>query len=246
MLAAGLLTLVGLFIGSFLGTLILRLPEDRPVVAARSSCPHCGKRLTALELIPLLSWGIQGGRCRECREPISVFYPAMEIGAALVALWASASVSGWPLLFSCVLGWLLLALAVMDARVYRLSDALTLPMLVLGVLAAAVTDWQHVLDHALGAIAGFGSLFLLARVYTAYRRREGLGLGDAKLFAAGGAWVGWQGLAPAALIAGVAAIVAVLAARALGRHVDSTTRIPFGTFLAIGIWIVWLYVPLRL
>jgi leader peptidase (prepilin peptidase)/N-methyltransferase len=170
----------------------------------------------------------------------------MEIGAAVVAIWASTAMSGVPLLLSCLLGWLLLALAVMDARVYRLSDALTLPMLVLGILAAAFMDWHQVPDRAIGAIAGFGVLFLLARAYQAYRGRPGLGLGDAKLFGAGGAWIGWQGLAPSAVVAGTSAIVAVLAARALGRHIDATTKIPFGAFLAIGIWIVWLYAPFGL
>jgi leader peptidase (prepilin peptidase)/N-methyltransferase len=238
--------IVGPVIGSFLGTLVLWLPAGKPVVAARSVCPHCGRQLTALELIPLLSWGIQYGRCRGCRQAISAFYPAMEISAALLPLWAATATGGLPLLFSCLLGWILLALAAMDLRVFRLSDRLTLPMLVLGILAAAILDWHRVFDHALGAIVGFFTLFSVGFAYKALRGQEGMGAGDAKLLAAGGAWIGWQGLAPALLIATASALFAVLVARVRGHPIEATTRIPFGTFLAIGIWIVWLYAPLGL
>src|SRR5258706_7556067 len=196
LLAALLLAIVGLFIGSFLGTLVLRLPDGKPVVAGRSACPRCGHKLSPFEMFPLLSWSIQGGRCRECGGPISALYPAMEVGAALVPLWASMTMSGAALLFSSVLGWTLFSLAMMDLRVFRLSDALTIPLLVSGIVATAVTNWPHAFDRALGAILGFLSLDLLARAYRKFRGREGLGAGDAKLLGAGGAWVGWQGLAP--------------------------------------------------
>src|SRR5215831_11164753 len=93
-LVIALLMVLGLFIGSFLGTLVLRLPSRRPVVLARSACPDCGRKLTPIELVPLLSWGIQEGRCRGCQKPISKFYPAMEVGAALIPLWAGISFTG--------------------------------------------------------------------------------------------------------------------------------------------------------
>jgi leader peptidase (prepilin peptidase) / N-methyltransferase len=237
------LMLLGLIVGSFLGTLVLRLPENKPVVLSRSSCPKCGRRLTPVELVPLLSWSVQEGRCRGCGQSIGNFYPLMEGAAAVVPLWAGFSTTGPGLFFSTVLGWLLLSLAVMDARTYRLSDALTLPLVVVGIISGAVLDWDHVLDRTIGAIAGFVVLFALARLYAAYRGQEGLGTGDAKLFGAGGAWVGWQGLAPVALIAGVSGLAAIVIGRALGFAIDAKTRIPFGVFLALGIWIDWLYVP---
>jgi leader peptidase (prepilin peptidase)/N-methyltransferase len=242
-LSTALLAIVGLFIGSFLGALVVRLPAGKPVVLARSECPNCHKQLRAYELVPLASWMVQGGRCRNCRQPISRFYPGMELGAALVPLWAGLTLGGLPLLFSCALGWLLFALAVMDFRVLRLSDALTIPLAFFGMAGALAMDWQGVTDHLIGAAAGFASLFLLARAYKALRGREGLGLGDAKLLGAGGVWIGWQGLAPAVLIASLSALVFILALSIRGRSIEPTTRIPFGTFLALGIWIVWLYVP---
>jgi prepilin signal peptidase PulO-like enzyme (type II secretory pathway) len=110
--AAGLaaLALLGLLVGSFLATLAIRLPRGLPVIAARSACPNCGRRLSALELIPLASWLAQGRRCRGCRRPISGFYPMMEISAAAVALLCGEWIS-WPLLPLALLGgWTALTL----------------------------------------------------------------------------------------------------------------------------------------
>ncbi|MEI9930866.1 MAG: prepilin peptidase [Rhizomicrobium sp.] len=107
--------LLGLLVGSFLATLVIRLPRGQPIALARSACPHCGHLLGALELIPVLSWVIQSRRCRVCGGIISVFYPAMEIASAAIAagavalwswpVWIAAMVAGWAAL--CVLAWAL-------------------------------------------------------------------------------------------------------------------------------------------
>jgi leader peptidase (prepilin peptidase) / N-methyltransferase len=108
MLAVWVAALVGLVVGSFLGTLVLRPPKGMPVVTGRSICPACGHQLKASELIPLVSWLVQRRRCRACGRPISVFYPMMEIAGALVAALAVAFVP-WPFgLAVCAAGWLLL------------------------------------------------------------------------------------------------------------------------------------------
>ena len=100
--------LVGLVVGSFLGTLVLRPPKGLPVVTGRSICPACGHQLKASELIPVASWLIQGRRCRACRQPIPVFYPTMEIAAAVIAALSVAFVP-WPFsLAACVAGWIML------------------------------------------------------------------------------------------------------------------------------------------
>jgi leader peptidase (prepilin peptidase)/N-methyltransferase len=111
------LALLGTVVGSFLGVIVLRLPRGEPVVLARSACPHCGRELTAAELIPIVSWVIQGRRCRTCKAVLSGFYPAMELAAAAIAV-----VSGWLLhglwiVAACVVGWTILALAA-----WRLSN----------------------------------------------------------------------------------------------------------------------------
>jgi prepilin signal peptidase PulO-like enzyme (type II secretory pathway) len=111
MLAIAIAAIVGLVVGSFLGTLVLRPPKGMPVASGRSMCPHCAHRLSAAELIPLVSWIVQGRRCRACRRPISSFYPLMEIAGALVAV-LSVILVPWPLFVAaCLGGWLLLVAA---------------------------------------------------------------------------------------------------------------------------------------
>lgn len=115
--------IVGLLVGSFLATLVLRLPQRLPVVMDRSACPHCGHRLGPSELIPLASWLIQRRRCRACGGPISAFYPLMEILSALVALAAFGSLP-WPAAFAaCFGGWCALTFAAWAARKLLFSGA---------------------------------------------------------------------------------------------------------------------------
>jgi leader peptidase (prepilin peptidase)/N-methyltransferase len=106
--AVAIAALVGLVVGSFLGTLVLRPPKGMPVVSGRSMCPRCGHQLKASELIPVVSWLIQRRRCRACGQPIPVFYPLMEIaGAAIAAL--SVAFVPWPFcLAACTAGWIIL------------------------------------------------------------------------------------------------------------------------------------------
>jgi leader peptidase (prepilin peptidase) / N-methyltransferase len=238
------LALAAPFIGSFLGTLVLRLPSGQPVVAGRSSCPQCGTVLRPWELVPIASWLVQRARCTHCHVAIPAFYPAIELGAVTVVAWAATSTSDDAFLLSCLLGWVLLALAVMDWRTLRLADALTLPLIVAGFGVAYLIDREHFLDHAIGAVAGLLLIVGLAAAYRAVRGRDGLGLGDAKLLAAGGAWVGWQGIGSILLVASLAALLAVAVQRLAEQPVERTTRIPLGAFLALGIWVVWLYGPI--
>lgn len=236
----------GPFIGSFLGVLITRLPAAEPVIFSRSRCPHCDHPLGPRDLVPLVSWLASGGRCRYCSRSLGVFYPAIELAAALVAAWAALVVSGWPLWATCALGWTLLALAVIDQRHLVLPDELTLPLLVAGLVVAYLLNADAAIDHAIGAVAGFTALFMLAVVYKRVRKREGLGLGDAKLLAAAGAWVSWTGLASVVLGAAVTALIVVLVRSILGRKVAADEHIPFGPYLCLATWLVWLYGPLVL
>jgi len=103
------------FVGSFLGVLALRLPEGKPVVAGRSACPACGKVLGPLELVPLVSWLVQRGRCRSCGATLSVFYPAIELAALAVAAAAAVATSGAAFYLACLIGWMALVPAAMGA-----------------------------------------------------------------------------------------------------------------------------------
>jgi leader peptidase (prepilin peptidase)/N-methyltransferase len=155
-------------------------------------------------------------------------------------------VSGWLLWASLALGWTLLALAAIDLRHYLLPDTLTLPLLALGLAVAWLIEPARLGAHALGAAAGFVGFAVIAWLYQRLREREGLGRGDAKLLAAGGAWLGWQALPSVVALAAAVALAVALAGALRGGKLGPTTRIAFGPHLALAIWLVWLYGPLVL
>lgn len=137
----------------------------------------------------------------------------------------------------------LIALSAWDATTLRLPDIITLPLIVLGI-ATAPPD--AMLCRALSAVAGGAALFALALTYKRIRHRDGLGLGDVKLFAAAGAWVGLENLSSVLLIACIAAIATIGVVTQLNRKIKLSDCIAFGPFLALGFWVVWLYKPMTL
>lgn len=235
------------FVGSFLATLAFRLPRGEPVVLGRSRCPACGTALGPVDLLPLFGWVLRRGHCNSCRAPIDPAYPLIEAGALAVAAWAAvAGLPGWQPIAACALGWALLALAAIDHRHYLLPDTLTLPLIPAGLLAAgAMPVWPvGLVDAAVGTVAGFAAIWGVGWLYRRLRGRDGIGLGDAKLLAAAGAWVGWQGLASVVMISALAGIAAALVtAIRRGQRLDPAARLPFGVFLALGTWLVVLYGP---
>jgi leader peptidase (prepilin peptidase) / N-methyltransferase len=233
------------FIGSFLGTLVVRLPAGRSIAIGRSCCDHCGHALGFGDLVPIVSWLAARRRCRHCGAPLSLFYPAIELGALLIAAWAATVATGTMLWITCLLGWSLIALAATDLRDGILPDALTLPLIPLGLLAAFLVEPASVAAHAWGAVAGFASFAFVRWLYRVWRHRDGLGLGDVKLLAAAGAFVSWEGLASVVLIGAVTALALALAGAALGRRLALDQKLAFGPSLCLGIWLVWLYGPLR-
>ena len=233
--------LIAPFIGSFAGVLIRRLPAGQPVALARSACEACAAPLGPAELVPLLSYLLQRGRCRHCRAPIAPFHWHIELAALAVAAAALLldPARVWP---DCILGWTLLPLAWIDAQTFRLPDALTLPLIPAGLLLAWSDDGlPAAADHAAAAAAGFIAFRAVALAYRALRGRDGLGEGDAKLLAALGAWTGLAGLAPTILGAALAGLAAALLLRLRGQAVSAATPIPFGPCLALAGWIVRLY-----
>jgi leader peptidase (prepilin peptidase)/N-methyltransferase len=229
-------------IGSFLGVLIMRLPAGRPVGLARSACDSCGHALAWYDLVPLVSYVGLGGVCRYCRAAIGRFHLVVELAAVAVAV-SAILVDPEParLWLDCALGWVLLALAWIDAEWFLLPDALTLPLIPAGLAAAAWIAPEDLYDHALGAVLGYLGFWLIAALYLRLRGREGLGLGDAKLLAAAGAWLGWAALPMIVLIAAIGALIVALIMALSGRRIDATTALPFGPFLALAIWLAWLF-----
>jgi len=168
------------------------------------------------------------------------------IGAVFVLAAVPAFSGGMPVpivAVTVVLGCFLVALSAIDAATYRLPDAGTLPLIALGLATPAVVDAAPWTWHAIGAVAGYVVLWGIAWSYRRLRGADGLGLGDAKLAAAGGAWVGLAGLPTVLLVASLAALALVAAVSTLRRK-ERLRIVPFGPFLSIGIWYVWLYGPL--
>lgn len=233
------------FVGSFLGVLIRRLPDGRPVALARSRCEACGAAIPPRHMLPIGSFFLLRGRAACCGAPISWAHPAIELAALAVAAWAGSVAGGdaarlWA---GCVLGWTLLALAWIDAERMMLPDMLTLGLLLAGLAAAwALTPDAlfsgALFDRALGAAIGFILLRGVGGLYRRLRGRDGLGQGDAKLLAAIGAWVGWQTL-PVVLLG--AALFGIATALLRGNGLRAQTVVPFGPGLALAGWLVWLY-----
>jgi leader peptidase (prepilin peptidase)/N-methyltransferase len=232
------------FIGSFVGVLIDRLPARRPLVWARSRCGHCDAVLAPRDLVPLASWLATRGRCRHCGVRVGWFYPAVEVaalGIAIVSLTADRGLDAW---VDAALGWWLLALAWIDWRHLILPDLLTLPLIALGLAAAWVLAPGELWDRVAGAACGYLGLWLVAWAYRRLRGREGLGLGDAKLLAAAGGWVGASGLPSVLAGAAIAGLATAGGLMATGTRLDRHSALPFGPFLAAATWLVWLLGPI--
>jgi leader peptidase (prepilin peptidase)/N-methyltransferase len=229
------------FIGSFLGVLILRLPDGRPIATGRSACDQCGHRLGVRDLVPILSFLLMHGRCRYCGAAIGAFPVLIELAAVGVAAWAAAIMNGTDLWLACLLGWTLLTAGWIDMRTMLLPDVLTLPLLVAGLAATAVVNPDALLDHALAAVLGYLLLFGTAWAYRRLRGRDGIGAGDAKLLAALGAWLGIGSLPVVLLLASCLGLIAAGGAMLFGRRLTAATAIPFGPFLSFAGWLIWLY-----
>ncbi|MBM5812347.1 MAG: prepilin peptidase [Gammaproteobacteria bacterium] len=264
--------ILGLLVGSFLNVVILRLPpllerrwqrecatilgssvpaaaEEPPgLVRPRSRCPACRAPIRAWHNIPVLSWLLLRGRCATCRAPISPRYPLVEAGTGLLSAlvaWRFGFVPEAGLVL--VLTWVLIALAGIDLEHQLLPDVLTLPLLWLALLASLFHDGAGGLpvsprDAILGAACGYGFLWLVFQLFRLLTGKEGMGFGDLKLFAAAGAWLGWQMLPLVLLLAAVAGAVTGLALIVTQRH-GRGVPIPFGPFLAGAIWIAALWGP---
>ena len=229
------------FVGSFLGVLVRRLPEGRPILWARSRCETCGTTLAARDLVPLVGWLAKGGRCRFCGASLGWFDPAIELAATAVALVAVAADGGPRTWLDCLFGWWLLALGSIDLRCWLLPDALTLPLVVAGLAVVLWLEPASLTAAALGAAFGYLGLRLVGSIYRMLRGSDGVGEGDAKLLAASGAWLGAAMLPDVILLAASTALAAALCLRLAGIRLGARLALPFGPFLAFATWLLWLF-----
>jgi leader peptidase (prepilin peptidase) / N-methyltransferase len=237
---AGFGAILGLIIGSYLATLALRWPSGEAASQGRSRCDGCGRMLGWPELIPLLSYFARRGRCGSCGARIDPVHPITELAAALIGALSLALHPGLEGLAGAIFGWTLLLLAIFDIRDFWLPDRLTLPLVAIGIGAAWLFGMPLLRDSLIGALAGFLLLLAINIGYRALRGRDGLGGGDSKMLAAIGAWLGWQMLPFILLLASATGLLAVLFAALQGRKTKATDRLPFGAFLAVAAWPLWL------
>ena len=231
-------TIAGAIMGSFLATLVLRWPAGR-TLGGRSACDSCAARLGVVDLAPVLSYLMLRRRCRHCGARIDLLHPAIELICADIGGTFLALSPGLDGAAGAVFGWILVALAALDLRHFWLPDRLTGLLAVLGVAGAFAGLYPEPLDRLIGGGIGFASLMLLATGYRALRGREGLGGGDPKLFGAIGLWLGWQPLAYVLLLASALGLAAAAAMLLRRRQIGLTTRLPFGSLLAVAAIAVW-------
>lgn len=225
---------IGLLVGSYLNVVIHRLPQGLSTVTPRSRCPHCGATIRARDNVPVASWLLLGGRCRDCRAPISPRYPLIEglVGAlfalAVVRFGATAGAAVAGLLVA-----LLVALAGIDVDHFYLPDRITLPGIALGLALRPLAAWGSFWSALEGALVGAGVLLAFAGAWKLLKGVEGMGLGDVKMLGMIGAFLGPGGVAVTLVFAAASGAAVGLALLARGRG-TLETKLPFGLFLAAG------------
>jgi leader peptidase (prepilin peptidase) / N-methyltransferase len=239
----------GLLIGSFLNVCIYRLPRDLSVVRPRSHCPGCEKQIEWYDNIPLLSYLLLRGRCRHCGIGIPLRYPIVELATGLLFAWAVMALGPGPeALKACIFAAILVTLVASDIEERILPDEFTLGGVVAGLILAWLVPMQpaisglfapgigdiralSLIEAAIGAGISSGALLMVAKLYEWVRHREGMGLGDVKMVAMVGAFLGLQGalltLIAGSMIGGVGGLIFIL----LTGKDASTYQLPFGAFL---------------
>ena len=261
-LLAGLL---GLIIGSFLNVVILRVPrmleiewqqqareilepdrEHAPpatynLILPHSHCPKCKTEIKPWQNIPVISYLLLRGRCGNCKEPISLRYPAIELltaGLSMLVAWQMGF--GLATAGMLVLTWALICLSMIDADTQLLPDIIVLPLLWLGLILNSFGVYTDLNTALWGAVAGYLSLWSVYWLFKLVTGKEGMGYGDFKLLAMLGAWGGWQVLPLTILLSSlVGAILGIIILKARGAN--NSTPLPFGPYLAIAGWIALIW-----
>ncbi|WP_434679688.1 prepilin peptidase [Pseudomonas sp. R1-18] len=255
---------LGLLVGSFLNVVIYRLPKmmdrdwkaqarevlglpaepDGPrfdLILPHSSCPHCGHRIRPWQNLPVISYLLLGGRCGNCKSPISKRYPLVELACGVLSAYIAWHFGyGWQAAAMLVLTWGLLAMSMIDVDHQLLPDSLVMPLLWLGLIVNAFGLFTPLGDALWGAVAGYLLLWTVFWLFKLVTGKEGMGYGDFKLLAMLGAWGGWQILPLTILMSSlVGAVLGLILMRI--RKVEAGAPMPFGPYLAIAGWIALLW-----
>lgn len=225
-----ILTVFGLCVGSFLNVLIYRIPKGEEFVKTPSHCMTCGHNLSWYENIPLISWLLQGGKCRACGVKLSAQYPIVEaLNGAMWLLTGLLYRGDWLTVgLYCVLFSMLLVLSVIDWRTFTIPNGINLVIFLLGMVRL-ITDLDHWVSYVIGLVS-VSLVFLLMHLAT---HGNGLGMGDVKLVAGAGLLLGWSSMLLAVVIGSLSG--AIIHSVRMRRGADR--KLAFGPYLAAGIWI---------
>jgi leader peptidase (prepilin peptidase)/N-methyltransferase len=229
---AAALAVFGLAVGSFLNVCIHRLPRQGSIVQPPSSCPSCGYRLRWFDNIPVVSYAMLGGRCRQCKTPISIRYPIVEL-LTMVLFLAHYAVFGADiilvprLLFACIL----IVLFAIDLEHHLLPNVITLPGIVVGLAFSAMLP-PGLIDALVGTILGGGILWLIGEAYYRYSGQDGMGGGDVKMLAMIGAFLGWKQVVLTLVLSSFLGSLAGLLVLVFRRG-GMKSALPYGTFLSL-------------
>lgn len=257
--------ILGLLVGSFLNVVIFRLPimmekdwkeqccelleidnKDKNntafnLIFPRSKCPDCGHQIKSIENIPIISYLFLRGKCSNCKNKISLRYPLIELTSAItvsiVAFYFGVTLQT---VFAIILTWSLIALSMIDFDHQLLPDDITLPFLWLGIVLNIFNIYTDLQSSVLGAIFGYGILWLVYITFKIVTGKEGMGHGDFKLLAMLGAWFGWQSLPLIIILSSVVGATVGILLIVFKSH-NRTSAIPFGPYLAIAGWISMLW-----
>ena len=231
----------GALIGSFLNVCILRLPKEESIVWPGSHCPHCKHPIKFYDNIPIVSYILLKGRCRHCHSPISFQYPLVEGITALASLILFIKFGpSLSYLFYFLFVAALIVITVIDLYHQIIPDVISLPGIGVGLVASLMIPQITLSNSITGILFGSGSLFLVSAYYEWLRKKEGMGLGDAKLLAMIGAFLGWKAVILtiffSSLIGSITGIIMMLL-----KGKDFKYAIPFGPFLSVGAVVALFY-----
>jgi leader peptidase (prepilin peptidase)/N-methyltransferase len=231
------LALVGLNIGSFLNVVIGRIPAGQSIVSPPSRCPRCGTSIAWYDNIPVLSYLILGGKCRKCQAPISVRYPIIEITTSVCFVLQGMVYGDDPamLVSRLILTALLIALFGTDLETMRLPNVLTLPGIVVGLISSVFLP-PGIVASAIGAVVGAAIPYAIRWIWLRARGVDAMGLGDVKMLAMIGAFLGWRQVWVVLFLASVTGAIVGVALTA-GRGRSFRMKLPFGTFLAVAAFV---------
>ena len=237
--------IIGALWGSFANVCILRLPEGKGVVSGRSYCPNCKKLITWKDNIPIISFLLLKGKCRQCKNPISFQYTLVEF-LSLISFLSIYYLYGISLttLLLIILAIIFIIIFFIDLKHFIIPNSLTFPLMALGFIKSFIPNlngiFPNYIDSLIGGLFGYGIIWSIIFFYKQVRKKEGMGLGDAKLFAVIGFWFGWISIPFVIFLSSIIALLSVIP-DLIKNSKKMTTQIPFGPYIIIGTLVYLLF-----